>query len=181
MKYAFFSERKNLNFFLSYIFGIMIGTVVFNCLDMTEKNNIYIYYDYVYNRVSVKELMGIEYFKHVFLYRFKEILLLLFFGLTRYKNLFYNGFLAFYGIKISLLMCVISVLKGKLALLFFPLLLFPHIIFQAIIICQVLKGEMFNYTFNSKVFKSLGKIFIILLCVVFCEAIINPIVVNKIF
>ena len=78
MKYAFFSERRSLNFLLSYIFGIMIGTVVFCCLDMTEKNNIYIYYDYIYNRVSVKELIGIEYFKHVFLYRFKEVLLLLF-------------------------------------------------------------------------------------------------------
>lgn len=179
MSNAFFSEKKYLNYFLTYILGIMIGTVLFNCLNMTEKNNIYIYYDYIYNRVSVKELMGIEYFKHVLLYRFKEVLLLIFLGLTRYKYIFYNAFLGFYGMKLSLLMCVTCVLKGKLALLCFPLLLFPQIIFQIIIICIILKDEMINYTLNGKVVKNLIKIFIILLCIVFCEAIINPVIIQN--
>lgn len=178
MKYAFFEDKRNLNFILSYLIGIMLGTVIFNCLNMTEKNNLYIYSEYIYNRVNIKEFVGIEYFKHVFIYRLKEVLLLFFLGLTKYKYSFYNVFLTYYGVKISILMCALCVLKGIKALIWFPVLLFPQIIFQVIIICMILNIGMINYSFNKSLIKQIIKIFIYLFICSFSEAVLNPLFVN---
>lgn len=184
MEYAFSERRYKLYFILWFLLGIILGTAVFNCLSINAKTDILIYGKYLSKKIEVNNVNKMDLFIYVLQYRFKELSIFIILGMTNFKKFFHAIVVSYLGIKVSVLLCSLTVLKGKMAIVWFMILMQPQAIVYIFIICFLLR--FFNRTGNDLNLnkKSLGKIilFVSSMTIIMCmlEAFVNPYLMNKI-
>lgn len=178
MVYAFFRDKRKFRILLCLVGGVVMGTVIFNCLNTTEQSRIYIYSNYISKRIISERYSSISYMRHVFLYRLKEVIVIAVLGLTPYRCFFHNAIVFYFGMKLSILMCLLTAVRGKMAFVCFPVLLFPQIIVQVLLIYYLIRIFDFDYDMYEKKAKKFLIIFVELIALVICESMINPIIVN---
>lgn len=180
MVYAFFEDKKKIRLMFTFLIGIMMGTVVFNCLNAHEQTKILIYSDYLSDRIQTDNFDRLSLLKHVFVYRFKEILILIILGLTQYRYIFHSGIVFYLGIKNSMFMCVLTVMKKEMAAVWFLLLMMPQIIVHAYLIYYIIRMYDGDYIINEKMGKWKRFLFIFLMLgfMSVLETFLNPLLIK---
>lgn len=180
MVYAFFEDKKKIRLMFTFLIGIMMGTVVFNCLNAHEQTKILIYSDYLSDRIQTGNFDRLALLRHVFVYRFKEILILIILGLTQYRYIFHSGIVFYLGIKNSLLMCMLTVMKKEMAAVWFLVLMMPQIIVHAYLIYYIIRMYDGDYVINEKMGKWKRFLFIFLMLgfMSVLETFLNPLLIK---
>lgn len=180
MVYAFFEDKKKIRLILTFLMGIVMGTVVFNCLNAHEQTKILIYSDYLSDRLKTGNFDQLAFLKYVFVYRFKEILILIILGLTQYRYIFHSGIIFYLGIKNSLFMCMLTVMKKEMAAVWFLVLMMPQIIVHAYLIYFIIRMYDSDYVINEKSGKWKRFLFILLMLgfMSVLETFVNPFLIK---
>ena len=177
-----FSYRKTYIFLLmSMLLGVICGTVLFNCLNDVNKNNLVIYYNYIVGRMNFKEICEKDYFIYVLLSRTKEIIFLIVLGLTSYRVLFHSAFLWYFGVKNSILIGLFTVAKGSTGALWYLLFTQPHMILYIIIIWYLIKKMDFeDFTQRKQTgIREIFKLIIAIIVLSLTECFINIFIMSK--
>lgn len=171
-----FYDAKKIWMIVFFLAGIIVGTFCFNGLNSHEQTKIMIYSDYVAGRIKMDNVNKISLFRYVSIYRIKEILLLVIFGMTQYRFALHAGYIFYLGMKNSILLSIITATYGKRAIFYFVGLLLPQIFIYVYILCYIIK--LFDLEQIS--YRSMGKtgkvIYITILYLLMCilEAFVNP-------
>ena len=138
MKYAFFNNKIKVIFITSFVMGIVFGTVLVNCMNRNIATDFFVYYRYLIDKCK---WTGIEFKSfYVFLLKkwLKEIVLLVILGLTSYKIIFHNMYILYQGIKMSVLISILTMMNGTSAIIYYLLIYgIPQIIFAYLVISIV--------------------------------------------
>lgn len=139
MKYAFFVEKIRLVLICSLILGVIAGTIFINCLNVEVLNNLEIYGHYVNEKLYNAQINKMDYFRYIFVYRLKEMAFIVILGLTSYRILFHSLFLFYIGMKNSMLICMLTLIKGKAAILAYIIMTQPQMILYVFIVYNIIK------------------------------------------
>lgn len=180
MVYAFFEDKKKIRLILTFLTGIIIGTVAFNCLNAHEQTKMLIYSDYLADRVQTGNFNRLSLLQHVFTYRLKEILILIILGLTQYRYIFHSGIVFYLGIKNSLFMCMLTVMKKEMAALWYMVLMMPQVLVYAYLIYYIIRMYDSDYVINERKgkFKNFLFIFLMLGFMSVLETFVNPLLIK---
>lgn len=176
MIYAFFEDKKKVQLFFLFLTGVVIGTMAFHCLNAHEQTKMLIYSDYLSGRVQTGSVYGVRLFGHVLLYRSKEILVLIILGLTQYRFPFHCGIVCYLGIRNSLLVCMLTVMKEQMAIIWYFVLMMPQIILHAYLVYYIIRMFDFDYVITEQKgrMKKILSVFLLLLGMSLLEAFANP-------
>lgn len=180
MVYAFFEDKVKIRLILTFLMGIIIGTVAFNCLNAHEQTKILIYSDYLSDRLRIGGFDRLALFKYVFVYRIKEILVLIILGMTQYRYIFHMGIIFYLGLKNSLFMCMLTVMKKEMAAVWYIVLMMPQIIVYAYLVYYIIRLYNCSYVINEKAGKWKQFLFIAMLLIFMCvlETFVNPMLIK---
>ncbi len=162
MRYAFSVEKIILIFICSLLAGVVAGTVFMNCLNIDILSNLEIYGSYIGEKLCSTHINKIDFFQYIFVYRIKEILFIIILGLTSYRLMFHSAFLFYMGVKHSMLICMLTVIKRNTALLWYFAMTQPQTIIYVIIICYIIRKMDLN---REKTYKN-GRIKEIVICII---------------
>lgn len=181
MVYAFTDKQIKIYYITWFLFGIILGTAIFNCLSMGAKTDILIYGKYLENKIEVNNVNKVNLFIYVLGYRMKELIIFIVLGLTNFKKIFHAIVVSYLGIKASILLCSLTVIKGKMAIIWFMILTQPHIIIYIFTICYLIKffnkpGESMN---RKRIIKTAFIVLVLMISMCFLEAFINPTFIKK--
>lgn len=166
MEYAFSYRRTQLILIISLLIGVICGTFLFNCLNAESKNSLLIYYKYMTGKIDFADVNKCDYFIYVFSYRLREILFLIILGLTSYKIFFHSVFMWYFGIKNSILISVLTIVKGKMSLIWYLALTQPQMMIYLFIVYKIISKMDFGET-NSKKTSCLKELLRVILGVIF--------------
>lgn len=144
MRYAFSMEKIKLLLISSLLGGIITGTIFMNCLDINILSNLEIYGSYIGEKLNNTQINRLDFFRYIFVYRIKEMAFIVILGLTAYRYMFHSMFLFYLGIKHSMLICMLTLIKRKTALLWYIAMTQPQTILYAIIIYYIIKKMDFG-------------------------------------
>lgn len=180
MVYAFFGDKTKFRLTLTFLMGVIIGTVVFNCLNAHEQTKMLIYSDYLSGRFDTGNIDRWAFLKYVFVYRLKEILVLVILGMTQYRYLFHSGIIFYLGIKNSLFMCILTLMKKEMAAAWYLVLMMPQIVIYAYLIYYIITLYNCNYVVNERAGKWRRLLFIFLLLgsMSILETFVNPLLIK---
>lgn len=175
MKYAFSMEKIRFILVCSLMLGVIVGTVFINCLNMEILNNLEIYGHYINEKLYNTHINRMDFFKYIFMYRIKEMAFVIILGLTSYRVLFHSLFLFYLGIKNSLLICMLTLIKGKSAILCYIVMTQPQMILYIIILYRIMKRMDFNMDkgYRNSGFKEILSCIIGIVAMCFLESMIN--------
>lgn len=138
MKYAFFNNKIKFIFVSVFIVGIIIGTIIVNCMNKSIAMDFIVYYKYLVDKCR---WTGIE-FKSFYIFLLKkwlrELLILVILGLTSYKIIFHCIYVFYQGIKMSVLIALLTLINGPgglpryLVLYGFPQIIFTYLLINVI-------------------------------------------------
>lgn len=150
MKYAFSMEKIKLLFICSLLGGVIAGTIFMNCLNIDILMNLEIYGSYISEKLYNTQINRLDFFQYIFIYRIKEIAFIVILGLTVYRYMFHSMFLFYLGIKHSMLICMLTIIKKKTAVLWYIAMTQPQTIIYAIIIYYIIKKMDFGREISYK-------------------------------
>lgn len=150
MKYAFSMEKIRLVFISSLLCGVVTGTIFMNCLDIDILRNLEIYGSYISEKLYNTKINRLDFFQYIFIYRIKEIAFIVILGLTAYRYMFHSMFLFYLGIKHSMLICMLTIIKKKTAVLWYFAMTQPQTIIYAILIYYIMKKLDFSRDISYK-------------------------------
>ena len=136
---VFRPDRRKVFLVMFFLAGIVSGTLLFNSLGGEEQTRLYIYANYIAKRLKVRNIDKTALFRYVVNYRFRELLILLLLGMTRYRYLFHAGYVFYQGVKNAVLICLVTAVKGKWGLACFASMVFPQIIIYCWLLCYVIR------------------------------------------
>lgn len=150
MKYAFSMEKIRLVFISSLLCGVVTGTIFMNCLDIDILRNLEIYGSYISEKLYNTKINRLDFFQYIFIYRIKEIAFIVILGLTAYRYMFHSMFLFYLGIKHSMLICMLTIIKKNTAVLWYFAMTQPQTIIYAILIYYIMKKLDFSRDISYK-------------------------------
>lgn len=162
MKYAFSMEKIKLLLISSLLGGVITGTIFMNCLNIDILSNLEIYGNYISEKLYNTQINKMDFFRYIFVYRIKEMTFIIILGLTVYRYMFHSMFLFYLGVKHSMLICMLTFIKGKTALLWYIAMTQPQTILYAIIIYYIIKKMDFS---REKTYRN-GRLKEIIMCVI---------------
>lgn len=172
-------DRRKVLLVVFFLAGIVSGTLLFNSLGGEEQTRLYIYANYIAQRLRVRSIDKTALFKYVVNYRFRELLVILLLGMTRYRYLFHAGYIFYQGVKNAVLLCIVTVVKGKWGIACFATLVFPQIIVYLWLLCYVI--QLFDFEGVSKKSEKIKCMAVVmamfgLMCLL--EAFVNPLLLE---
>ncbi len=168
-------DKKRVGMLLFFLCGVVSGTLIFNSLGFNEQTRLMIYSDYIARRIKLDNINKLSLFRYIIAYRFKEFVILIILGMTRYRYVFHMGYVFYQGVKNAALLCLVTVIKGKMAILYFFSLVFPQMIVYIFLICYIIKIFDFENLYRriEKV-KSIALIIVLFFVMCLLEAFVNP-------
>jgi hypothetical protein len=181
MKYAFSIEKKGWFLMAALLSGSILGTILINCLDADIINNLEIYSSYIGEKLRNTQINKRDFFKYILTYRIKEITVIIILGLTTYRILFHSAFLFYLAVKNSILISMLTIMKGKLAILWYIGATQPQTTLYAIIIYNVIKKMDFSgdKSYRNRRLREIiiCVIYIVVMCLI--ESIINSLFITS--
>ncbi|MDE7432675.1 MAG: hypothetical protein K2N34_12285, partial [Lachnospiraceae bacterium] len=99
---------------------------------------------------------------------------------TQYRYIFHMGIIFYLGLKNSLFMCMLTVMKREMAAVWYIVLMMPQIIVYAYLVYYIIRLYNCSYVINEKAGKWKQFLFIAMLLIFMCvlETFVNPMLIK---
>ena len=171
-----FSNSKNIKIraviYLGSLFlGVIVGSIIYQILGDSEKLKLVIYSKYLSDNLYMEKVNQFQMLKYVFADKLKEMIILLLCGLTMYREVLYVLYILYLGMKCSVIVCVLTTIVKRKAILYFLSFNMPQIVVYVYIIYYVTYKMDFDRRMNGK---TLFRILILVIGYAMLSVFLNP-------
>lgn len=122
----FFSIRQKRYLLFMFLIGVILGTVLMVfCCEKTELD-MRIYGNYIFDTAKLNRVQTKHLFFYICKYRLKQAAILILFSLTVIRTLFYGMIGLVSGMRMGILISMLTLLDRKKAILNCIAIIFPH-------------------------------------------------------
>lgn len=178
------NSRKKIYIIAVFIFGIISGTFLCGQIIGYSVDKVNIYGNFVLRTLKYENISSINLFKYIFTYRIKELIIIIVISMTYIKSALYGIYAAYVGIRVAILVSMLTIMNKHMAIVWFLLLNMPHTILYAIAIIWIInssiEGKKEQLICGRRF--SIGKIWFIIFVLYFigilAESFINPLLIG---